>query len=101
MSGRAARIGLAAELDERAAAVEHYQGLAAEVAYPRLLAALVDLYEGRGCKAVEGSARMVVAAALGLEYTAALPDIDLVWERLPSGEFGWLKADLTIGDRRP
>ena len=24
------------------------------------------------------------------------PDTDLVWERLPSGEFAWLKADLTV-----
>jgi hypothetical protein len=28
-------------------------------------------------------------------------DVDLVWERLPSGEMAWLKADLTDPDRSP
>lgn len=28
-------------------------------------------------------------------------DRDLVWERLPSGQFAWLKADLTAKDRGP
>jgi hypothetical protein len=33
--------------------------------------------------------------------SAPVTDVDLVYERLPSGEFAWLKADLTDPDRSP
>lgn len=32
---------------------------------------------------------------------SAAAETDLVWERLPSGGFAWLKADLTDPDRSP
>ncbi|GAC1647960.1 MAG: hypothetical protein NVS4B6_22690 [Mycobacterium sp.] len=82
-------IGTASRLDEEAFRVAHYEGLAAQAAYPRLLAALVDLYEGRGCTAVQGSARVVVAKALGLKREPE-PSTDLVLENYGSG-FAWLR----------
>ena len=94
-------IGAAARLD----AVEHYRTQAILAQLPaavwELRAARTDLIDsGTGGYALDRIEKALVMLT-GQPLLGLLEDRDLVWERLPDGTYAWLKADLTLRDRRP
>lgn len=110
-------VGQAARLDEHAAAREHYTAMAREAALPQVreeLEAAVQLLRWGNdhdlilCHVME-ALRLLgppekpdiwpSAAYYAPSVFGPTEDRNLVWERLPSGEFGWLEADRTIKDR--
>lgn len=81
----------------RDAAMTHYRALADAAQAPLLRQLLIEARVRLG--GMDPLSRRIDLALYG-EPVAVPEDRDLVWEQLPSGEFAWLKADLTVADRR-
>jgi hypothetical protein len=81
-------VGLAAKLDEQAATRAHYEALAAQAAFPRMLVLLklarAELSDGPLAQQIDD-----------MLYGRTPPEITsdgLILERLPNGQHAWLRV---------